>query len=110
MNGESGKAAEEYERALQANPFDSVALGNLALIRAREHRYAEAVRLWKAAFEHDPVQIGAGLNLAIVECQTGNRSAALDSLKRVLEFAPDNSQARGLNEEILGGKRTCTGQ
>jgi hypothetical protein len=44
----------------------------LALIKAARHQYAEAERLWKAAFKLDPAETGAGLNIAIVECQTGD--------------------------------------
>ena len=110
VSGRLDSAAREYEQAIQANPFDSLALGDLALIKAGEHRYGEAERLWKAAFEHDPVQVGAGLNLAIMECETGNPQAALDSLQRVLEFAPDDSRARNLRDKIRGEKQACAGR
>ena len=69
---------------------------------------AEAERLWKTAFDHDPVQTGAGLNLAIVACETGNRAEALRTLDRLLVFAPDNGQARNLATEIRSGKMPCT--
>lgn len=110
VSGRLDSAAGEYERAIQANPFDSLALGDLALIKAGEHRYEEAERLWKAAFDHDPVQVGAGLNLAITECETGNPQAALDSLQRVLEFAPDDSLARSLRDKIRREKQACAGR
>jgi tetratricopeptide (TPR) repeat protein len=108
VSGHTDKAAEEYERALQANPFDSVALGDLALIKAKQHKYAEAERLWEKAFDHDPVQTGAGLNLAIVACETGNRAEALRTLDRLLLFAPDNGQAQNLAMEIRAGKASCS--
>ncbi len=107
VNGRLDSAAGEYEKAIQANPFDSLALGDLALIKAQEHQYEEAERLWKTAFDHDPVQIGAGMNLALVECQTGNPQEALHSLERVLEFSPDNSKARSLKNKILSDKLAC---
>ena len=108
VSGHTDRAAAEYERALEANPFDSVALGDLALIKAKQHQYAEAERLWKTAFDHDPVQTGAGLNLAIVACETGNRAEALRTLERLLVFAPDNGQARNLATEIRSGKVACS--
>ena len=108
VSGHTDRAAEEYERALQANPFDSLALGDLALIKAKQHQYAEAERLWKTAFEHDPVQTGAGLNLAIVACETGNRAEALRTLARLLVFAPDNGQGRNLVTGIRAGKVACS--
>jgi hypothetical protein len=105
--GQADKAAAEYQQALAANPYDSLALGDLALIMAKEHRYTEAERLWKRAFDHDPVQTGAGLNLAIVACATGNRAEALRTLQRLLLFAPDNGQAQRLAAEIGTGKMVC---
>jgi tetratricopeptide (TPR) repeat protein len=108
VSGHTNRAADEYERALEANPFDSMALGDLALIKAKQHQYAEAERLWKTAFDHDPVQTGAGLNLAIVACETGNRAEALRTLERLHVFAPDNGQARNLATEIRAGKMACS--
>jgi predicted CXXCH cytochrome family protein len=108
VRGDTGAAAAEYGSALNANPNDSLALGDLALIKAQHHQIGEAERLWKTAFDHDPVQIGAGLNLAIVECQTGNGTEALRTLDRVLLFDPDNAKARGLSGEIHTGKKACS--
>lgn len=107
MSGESGEASEEYERAIEANPCDSLALGDLALIRAKEHQVGAAERLWKAAFEHDPVQIGAGMNVAVVECETGDRDEAEEALRRVLEFAPDDGEAERFLAGIESGKTSC---
>jgi len=107
VSGHPEEAAAEYERAIRANPYDSLALGDLALIKATRHQYAAAERLWKAAFEHDPVQIGAGLNVAIMECRIGNRREASEELRRVLEFAPDDEKAQQLQSAIASGKATC---
>ena len=107
-SGHSAAASEEYERAIRANPYDSLALGDLALIRARQHQVAAAEHLWKAAFEHDPVQIGAGLNFAIMECQTGNRKEAAEALGRVLEFAPDDADAERFLSAIESGTTSCS--
>jgi predicted CXXCH cytochrome family protein len=100
-------AAEEYEMALEADPYDSLASGDLALLEAGQHRYAEAVRLWKTVFEDDPSQLGAGLNLAIVECGLRDRSAALVTLGRILKFSPDDQKARTLFGEIQTNTRKC---
>ncbi len=108
VSGQPDAAAQEYVRAISADPHDSLALGDLALIRARDKHFTEAERLWKAAFEHDPVQIGAGLNLGIVECESGDRGEAVEALERVLEFAPDDTQAYGLLNEIESGRKACT--
>ena len=100
LNGEQAKAAMEYKLALQADPYDSLAAGDLALIEAREHHYSEAARLWRLVFDWDPGKSQAGINLAVVECAEGDRAAALATLERLLEFAPDDQKARALAEEI----------
>lgn len=108
VSGDPAAAAKEYELAIKADPYDSLALGDLALIRAKQHHYAASERLWKAAFKHDPVEIGAGLNLGIVECDTGNPPEAIKALERVLQFAPDDPQAYRLLAAIESGKQTCS--
>jgi predicted CXXCH cytochrome family protein len=105
--GETSAAASEYERALEADPYDALAAGNLALIEARKHKIGEAVREWRAVFEHDPSQLGAGMNLAITECAAGQGDAALKTLDEVLVFSPDHGQARAMAGEIRAGSRRC---
>jgi len=107
MNGQGPAASEEYQMALDADPFDSLAAGDLALLDARKHRYGEAVQLWKRVFEDDPAQLGAGLNLAIVECGLGEKTDAEATLGRILEFAPDDEEAKDLLIGVQSGARKC---
>ena len=110
LSGEKAAAAEEYQMALEADPNSSLAAGDLALLRAEQHQYAEASRLWKQVFDHDPSQLGAGMNLAVVECGLGKRSDALATLDRILEFSPDDEKARAMAGEIRSGssKMRCS--
>lgn len=105
--GKGLAAAEEYQIALESDPYDSLAAGNLALIEAENHRYQEAIRLWRRVYENDPAQVGAGMNLAVVECAIGDRSAAETTLGRVLAFSPDNEKARHLLGGIHSGQQKC---
>jgi predicted CXXCH cytochrome family protein len=107
MSGKSDAAAEEYQIALEADPYDSLAAGDLALLRAGQHQFADASRLWRAVFDHDPAQLGAGMNLAVVECELGERAAALATLDRLLEFAPDTQKAKVMAQEISSGAHKC---
>ena len=107
LMGQTEAAQREYESALKANPLDSVAEGNLALIDARNHNYAAAVRLWQSAFDHDPAQVAAGMNLAEVECGLGQRDAVLAALARVLLFSPDDQHARSMQAGIRSGAMAC---
>jgi predicted CXXCH cytochrome family protein len=110
VDGDTAAAEVEYERALAADPYDALAAGDLALIVARQHRLGEAVRQWRAVFDHDPSQLGAGMNLAITECAMGETDEALRTLDQMRAFSPDDGQARGMEEEIRSGKRRCAGK
>lgn len=107
MNGEDGTAGAEYRTALESDPFDSVAAGDLALLNAGQRHYREAIRLWNTAFGYDPTQVGAGMNLAIIECEMGERGAAEKSLDRVLEFEPDYGKARDVLAAVESGQHEC---
>ena len=107
MNGQPSDAIEEYEMALQADPFSYLAGGDLALLKAAQHQYPEALRLWKAVFDHDPAQVEAGMNLAVVECGLGERDASLAILDRLLEFSPDHQKAKSLALRIRAGSQKC---
>jgi predicted CXXCH cytochrome family protein len=110
LMGQPSAAQGEYQSALQADAFDSVAQGNFALIDARNHDYASAIQLWQAAFDHDPAQIAAGENLAEVECGLGRHDAALATLDRVLLFSPDDQRARSMQNAIRSGTMPCKAQ
>jgi predicted CXXCH cytochrome family protein len=107
LAGERDAAAREYTLALAANANDSIAAGNLALLKAGDRDYGAAIDLWERAFQEDPEQWKAGMNLAIVECGLGKKEAALGTLDRILAFSPDNGQARDLAREIRSGRHRC---
>jgi tetratricopeptide (TPR) repeat protein len=108
LAGDKESATREYSLALGADANDSIAAGNLALLKAADRQYSAAVQLWERAFREDPVQMKAGMNLAIVECGTGKKEAALGTLDRMLEFSPDDVQARELARSIRAGQHSCT--
>jgi predicted CXXCH cytochrome family protein len=107
VDGDTDGAAKEYRLALAANGYDALAAGNLALIEIRHHNARAAIRLWRDVFAHDPAELKAGMNLAIVECAVGERDEAAATLARVLAFSPDESAARDFSEEIRTGNRRC---
>ena len=109
LAGDKDAAAREYAAALAADAHDSIAAGDLALLKAGDHRYAEAVALWQRAFSEDPAQLKAGMNLAIVECGLGRKEAALGTLERVLAFSPDSGEALELKRGIRSGNHPCGG-
>lgn len=107
MSGQSAAATEEYQMAVESDPYNSLAAGDLALLQAAQHQYADASRLWQAVFAHDPARLGAGMNLAIVQCGLGEQASALATLDRLLEFSPDDAKAKALAREIRSGNHKC---
>jgi len=103
-------AAGEYRTALRADGYDEIAAGDLALIEAQQRRFAEAIGLLKGVFDRDPGEVGAGMDLAALECGSGQREAAIRTLERVLHFSPDEDRARHMVEEIQTGKQRCEQQ
>ena len=106
-NGDAVNAKAEYKMALNADPYDALAAGNLAYIEAQEKNLPEAIKLWSDVVAHHPSETKAAMNLAIVECQTGMRSEAVGTLNRLLSIDPDNSAARGFRAQIVTGHQTC---
>ena len=58
-------------------------------------------------FEHNPALLEAGMNLAIVECGEGEKTGAIDTLDRLLNYAPDDEKAREFESEIREERRNC---
>lgn len=100
VSGKTKEAANEYREALEADQYDELARGDLALIEAGAHQYSEAVQNWRSVFQHDPMELGAGFNLAVVECGIGEPKTALETLDRILEFSPDDARAEEMEARI----------
>jgi Flp pilus assembly protein TadD len=106
-SGDIHAADREYRAALSADPDDGTARGDMAVLFAGTGDYATAVRLWQRVFDADPAQAAAGYNLAMGQCRLGRKDDAEATLKRLLRFAPDDQQARGLAAALAGGKQAC---
>jgi predicted CXXCH cytochrome family protein len=107
IDGRADEAAAEYRQALESDPYDALAAGDLALIEAKQRRYDEAERLWRQVFENDPAEVRAGANLAVVECEEGERSEAIATLQRIVEFDPDDGAARSFLGQVQNGTKAC---
>ncbi|HEX3435752.1 MAG TPA: tetratricopeptide repeat protein [Pseudacidobacterium sp.] len=107
IKGEKAKAEQEYQMALKDDSLNSIAAGNLAILRAQEGDTAGAIHLLESVFLHDPVQVTADYDLAAMQCALGNTADAEQTLRRLLLFSPDNSQAREFALAITSGEKRC---
>jgi predicted CXXCH cytochrome family protein len=106
-NGDKARAAEEYERALRADPWNESAGTDLAVLDARQGNFAAATPLLAKVFGDDPGASAAGVDLAVAQCRQGNTAGAAATLRRVLLFSPDDATARRFSLALAGGKAGC---
>ena len=105
--GDSKGARHEYQTALQADPSNSVAAGNLGILDARSGDVKEAILLWQSVLKNDPAESAASLDLALAECAIGKPKAATQVLQHFLEFSPDDQRARQTMITIANGSHAC---
>ena len=107
ISGQGDAGAREYEQALKSNPYESSALGNLAVLRASTGRSGEAAALLGRLLDADPSQTVAGLNLALIECKSGAPRQALAVLRRLEQLNPDDPQLNAFLSEGQYAGQTC---
>lgn len=106
MAGNGAGALKEYEDAARENPYDTTALGDLAVLYAASGHVEEATRLLQQVMDDDPSNMAAGLDLAYIECRVGDRKRALDILTGLSRINPDDPAIRiFLSAGTYEGKR-----
>ena len=94
QSGDPSAAAAEYLLALRLDPYDTTALGNLAVLRAATGQVAEARQLLRRLLAADPTRTAAALNLAFLDCSLGDPAAARALLLRTQAIDPDDPTLR----------------
>ena len=83
------KAADDhYQRALATDSRNAGALDSLALLRLRQQRYEEALRLYERLLEIDDTNAQVHANVGTVLYSLGRSNEALRSLDRALTMDP----------------------
>jgi Flp pilus assembly protein TadD len=104
--GEPAAALREYDRALVEDGNDNTALGNKAVLEAASGHTALAASLLKQVVANDPSQVAAGLNLALIQCLSGNKAQAGAILSNLRRFNPDDPAVLGfINKGVYAGQR-----
>ncbi len=102
--GDAKTARTQYAATLAQNAHDVAALSNLAVLDAQQRDSSGAIQHLATIFTDDPGQTTALLNLALLQCRSGDGASARSTLKRALHFNPDNADARHfLNTGDYGG-------
>jgi len=103
--GREEQAMALSERIVRLDPSQAAVAVNLGTYYIKRGRVQEAMRLWQDALTRNPALTGARTNLAVAQYQSGDASAAEATLRKGLEYDPDDATARQLLAEILAGNR-----
>ena len=92
--GRTEAAAEQFERAREADPGNAEALDHLALVRFGQKRYRDAAELYRRLVEIRPSSAQAHANLGAALHLVGRPDEALRSFERSLSLDPNLQMAR----------------
>lgn len=103
QSGDLAGAADALERAMYINPFDAAVHERMADLYARAGNKAKVVRERRALVGLNPVdRSGAWYRLALAQESAGDVKAALHSVVRSLEDAPNFQLAQELLLKLKG--------
>lgn len=88
--GQPAEALPLYERVVAGDPANTAALINLGTLYAQAGRLPDAAALWQKALTRNPALTQARMNLAVAQIRQGDRDAGIESLRRALEWDPEN--------------------
>lgn len=92
--GDTSRAIEYFERAVDMDPHHSRALFRLAAENANRGNDEEAIRLYEQAISKPPYYVGALLNLGLLYEDQENYPAAAFCFRKVLDVYPTHPRAR----------------
>ncbi|MBI2006346.1 MAG: tetratricopeptide repeat protein [Nitrosopumilales archaeon] len=93
------EAIEYFDKILEVEPTDSIALGNKGAALTQLNKYEEALLIYNIALQIDPTNINILNNKAATLFNLGKIDESLQTLDNILEIEPSN-----VNVLILKGK------
>jgi predicted CXXCH cytochrome family protein len=95
-------AQRSFERVLELDPVDSTALSNIGVLLARQGRIVDSEGMLQKAFALNPDVPGLALNLARVQCSTGDMQAAAQTLQTVMSYNPQQEYLTKQLDPVTG--------
>ena len=99
QEGKFFEAIEYFDKILEVEPNDSIALGNKGAALTQLNKYEEALLIYDNALQIDPANINILNNKAATLFNLGKIDESLQTLDNILEIEPSN-----VNVLILKGK------
>ena len=93
-NGQLDEAAAHFEKALQMQPDDYLALLNMGVIRFYQGRVPEAIEYAQAAIRSDAGAAKAHNLLGMALANQNRNEEAFDEMRRAVELAPKDPDIR----------------
>ena len=100
-NGQPETAAGYYIHALELDPHHAQALHWLAMLRAKQQRFAEALELFQRLIDIDPSDAVAHGDMGLVLFHLGRSDEALQHLDQALSLDPTLENARANRAALL---------
>jgi tetratricopeptide (TPR) repeat protein len=95
------KVAEQaFRRVLELDSDNSTALSNLGILLAKQGKPKDAIPFLKSAFDRNLDIPAFAMNLARVECITGDAPAAETTLTEALVYSPDLEDIQRLQTQM----------
>jgi predicted CXXCH cytochrome family protein len=110
--GDLPAAHEAFEQVLKLDPHDLTALSNLGILEARQGKLKESLALLQSAFDVNKDIAGLAMNLARVQCMSGDAAAARTTINEALVYGPglhELEQMRDRLSECQAATHTGTG-
>lgn len=86
--GDNQGGETDFRRVLSLDPNDLTAQSNLGILLAKQGKLAEAVHILQSAFDRNQDVVGLAMNLARLECMTGDVSGVQNTLRTALIYNP----------------------
>lgn len=100
--GELNKAEEQMQAALMRNTRNSKAMAYLALIKAKEHKFPEALDMVEHLDRMPPKTVYACLELAEILKKNEKWEEAKKVYQKILKINPDNQETKDKLEALNG--------
>ena len=100
MQGKGGEAFDCFRRALEGDPENLTALHEVVRLAYTTERFDEIVPHLDRYLMHHPADLDMLYTLAGIQFKAGRNAEALESIEKVLLFAPDYEGGKELFERI----------
>lgn len=98
--GDAEAARQAFEQVLKLDSRNLTALSNLGILEAKQGSLQASIKLLNSAFETNKDVAGLALNLARVQCATGDATGARTTLDEALVYGPGLVDLQHMRDQL----------